>query len=121
MLSLPHKVYLASPNKHRYSRAGVQIHANRAAECTQAIIHQGFAVLNPLQVAVDCALTLPRGDALCIVNDFLHRQLVSYEELQSELAVPRFYGAARARKIATRMSLHCESAAESIAWDLLHE
>ena len=121
MRSFPQRVHLSTASISGYQRFGVNVHSNRKAVCSQAMFHSGFLTLSPLQTIVDCALTLPRVEALCIAHDFLHRNLCALDEAVAELLAPGPYGAAMKRTIAERLTPFCESPGETLFWDFLHE
>lgn len=88
---------------------------NRLQECEQAVFHLGAFVMPPLQTALDCARVLPCPDALCIIDDLLHRGLVQERELSEALETLGGRGALRAREVGKFMSAKAESPAESLA------
>ncbi len=115
LLSLPEKVWVSHPSPQVRSRPGVRVSAGRPAACAGASFHQGAWVTSPVQTAVDCARSLPLPDALCIMDFFLHRQLVSPEEVKQAVEASSGRGSRRALRVLELMSGLAESPAETLA------
>ncbi|MFW0119847.1 DUF559 domain-containing protein [Rothia sp. P5764] len=120
-LDLPLKVWVSHPHPSAKVAGNVHLSRNRLQVCEQAVFRSGAFVTTPLQTALDCARVLPCPDALCIIDDLLHRDLVQEGELSQALKTLEGRGALRAREITKYMSAKAESPAESLAryWILL--
>ena len=115
LLKLPQKIWVSHPSPTARTRGVARVSRGRAQECSQAILHRGTHVTTPLQTAVDCAMTLPVLDALCIIDYLLNQRLVTLAELGGTLGQLSGRGARTAREVARFMSDKSESPAETIA------
>lgn len=114
VLRLPQKIWVSHPSSTVRSGGDVRVSRDRGKVCSEAFFHQGAFLTGPLQTAVDCALTLPVVDALCIADYFLHRGVMGVAEFEQELTVMSCNGIRNAREVARLMSGHAESPAETV-------
>ena len=115
LLRLPRKIWVSHPTETVRSTPKVHVSRARKTECSSAVFHQGAFVTPPLQTAVDCALTLPVLDALCIVDFFLHQRLITAAEFTGCIMGLRGKGIKNARAVSRFMSEFSESPAETVA------
>lgn len=115
LLRLPRKIWVSHPASTVRSRPQVHVSRGREDICADSTFHQGVFVTSPLQTVLDCALTLPVLDALCIADYFLNRKLVSIEGLREAIMRLKGKGVCTARAVAELMSDKAESPAETIA------
>lgn len=115
LLRLPRKIWVSHPAATVRSSQKVHVSRDREVVCSAAIFHRGALVTPPLQTAVDCALTLPVLDALCIVDFFLHQRLITAAEFTGCIMGLRGKGIKNARVVSRLMSEFSESPAETVA------
>lgn len=115
LLRLPRKIWVSHPASTVRSRPQVHVSRGREDICAESIFHRGVFVTLPLQTVLDCAMTLPLLDALCVADYFLHRGLVSMESLREAIMLLKGKGVCTARSVADLMSDKAESPAETIA------
>lgn len=114
LLRLPRKIWVSHPTETVRSTPKVHVSRARKTECSSAVFHQGAFVTPPLQTAVDCALTLPILDALCIVDFFLNQGLIAASDFTSSITGLRCKGVKNAREVSRLMSERSESPAETV-------
>lgn len=115
LLRLPNRIWASHPATSVRSNKKVHISRSRASVCSAAIYRRGALVTTALQTAVDCALTLPVLDALCIVDFFLNQRLITAPEFANSIAGLQCKGIKNARTVSQLMSKHSESPAETAA------
>lgn len=118
LLKLPTKVHVSTPAGQNHTNTHLTVHRNRTNECVTAQSVSGFMVTTPAQTILDCALTMPPPEALCVTNYFLNTGACALEQVHEVLKAPGRRGRTNAHQVATRMSTLCESPLETAAWDL---
>ncbi|ORC16084.1 hypothetical protein A7979_05630 [Rothia nasimurium] len=115
LLRLPRKIWVSHPAPTVRSRPQVHVSRGREDICAKSTFHRGAFVTSPLQTVLDCAMTLPCLDALCVADYFLNRGLVSTKEVREGISLLKGKGVCTARAVAALMSDKSESPAETIA------
>lgn len=80
----------------KVSHPGFHIHHSDVSEVCRA---GGLPVTSVLRTVVDCARTLPLGDALIITESALRRKLVTHHELRQAVRTLRGVGAPAAKRV----------------------
>lgn len=115
LLHLPQRIWVSHPKSTVRSSPEVHLSRNRAKICAEAVFQQGAYTTSPLQTALDCALTLPVSEALCIVDYLLHHRLLEAADFIQALEGRSSRGICAARSVGRLMSPMAESPAETLA------
>ena len=115
LLHLPQRIWVSHPKSTVRSSPEVHLSRKRPTVCAEATFEQGAYITLPLQTALDCALTLPLPEALCIVDYLLHQQLVEASSFLQALEGKSSRGIRNARQVGRLMSALAESPAETLA------
>lgn len=97
--------------RSRVARAGAELHWS---ELHTADVHARLPVTTPLRTVLDCARTLPFGEALATADSALKARIIGAEELRRAAANLRGPGARRARRVASWADGRAESGLESM-------
>lgn len=98
-------------SRSRVAAAGAVLHWSKLHE---ADVHMRLPVTAPLRTVLDCARTLPFGEALATADSALKARVIHEEELRRAAANLRGPGARRARRVATWADGRAESGLESM-------
>lgn len=97
-------------------------HVHHRREDIRSVRVGGIKVTDPAQTAVDCARTLPFGEALSIADSVLHLQKAAQSDLIDLLAAqPGRRGNVRARRVIELADPRPESGGESLVRALMIE
>ena len=121
LLLTPSVLHVSTPGLSGRSRPGLRLHRNRFEQCDSATPIDGFMTTAVAHTVSDCVETTSSGGVLAIANYFLHQRKCTPDEIAEVLLQPRRVHQERAVKVASRLSLLCESPLESLTWNLLHE
>lgn len=98
-------------NRSRVARDGVQLHWSDLAISER---DADLPVTTPIRTVLDCARTLPLGEALAVADSALRQRLIGPEELQRSADALAGPGRARCRRVANLADGRAESGLESV-------
>lgn len=120
LMDYPRQVQFSTAHSGGSRNPRMKIYRRRPTTCHSATFRYGLRVASPQQTLVDCAVSLPLIEAVNVANFLVGRDLVTFDEAQRLLSLPRRYYQARARLVASRLSPACESPLETIVWNLVN-
>lgn len=102
------------------AEAGVRQHCGKLAD-GDLVTRHGLQVISPTRNALEVATQVEVAPALCVMNDYLHRNLTTLEALNAryELGMDQWRDSLRTGVVLRLAHPKIESVAESLAWHLM--